>query len=184
MNKTPAFTRSRGFSLVELVIVTLILSIVAVVAIPNVSTGDEAKLELAAQEMADAMRFARSESLRIGESRGFRQQSSQQRIRVFRADMGTSPPTLVYDVYHPLSKHLYDIELSKHAFAGVGTISHNPTYRGTCNIPANVYFDASGTPWCADPENILLEQFDVTLSLGAHTRVVTLHGITGRVTVQ
>ena len=184
IKRTVFSTPCQGFSLIELTIVILILSIVAVVAMPNVSTGDEAKLELASQEVAQAMRFARSESLRIGEPRGFRQQSSPQRIRVFRADMGTSPPTLVYDVYHPVSKHLYDIELDKHAFAAVGTISHNRTYRGTCNNPGNVYFDANGTPWCADPENILLEQFDITLSLGAHTRVVTLNGITGRVTVQ
>ena len=35
-----------------------------------------------------------------------------------------------------------------------------------------------------DPETVLLEQFDVTLTLGPHSRVVTLHGISGRVTVQ
>jgi len=184
MNKMTAFTRSQGFSLVELVIVTLILSIVAVVAMPDLSSDETYKLDLASQEVADAMRFARSESLRTGAPRGFRQQSSQQRIRVFRADMGTSPPTRVYDVYHPVSKQLYDIELDKHAFADASDVNRVTLFKGACNQTGNIYFDANGTPWCADPENILLEQFDVTLSLGTHSRVVTLHGITGRVTVQ
>jgi hypothetical protein len=31
---------------------------------------------------------------------------------------------------------------------------------------------------------MLLEQFNITLTLGSHSRIVTLHGITGRVSIQ
>jgi type IV fimbrial biogenesis protein FimT len=176
--------RNRGFTLTEILAVVAILGIVASVAIPSFSSVNPHPLELAAEETANAMRFARSEAMRLGSPIGFRQQSSQQRIRVFRADTGTSPWTLNYDVYHPHSKHLYDIELDSHPFAAADSVSHNRVYRGTCNKPGNVYFDSNGTPRCADPETVLLEQFDITLSLGSHSRVVTLHGISGRVTVQ
>ncbi len=174
----------RGFTLIELIIVVLIMSIVAVIAVPYLPAGNLDKLTLAAEEVASAMRYARSESIRLGSPLGFRQESAQKRIRVFRGDTGTNPIGLVYDIYHPLSKNLYDIDLNTHAFAEADALSDGRIYRGTCNDPENVYFDASGTPWCANPGNILLEQFEVKLVMGPHMRVVTLHGITGRVTVQ
>jgi len=58
------------------------------------------------------------------------------------------------------------------------------TFRGTCNQTGNIYFDANGTPWCANPDNVLLDQFEVTLTHGQASRVVRLDSITGRVTIQ
>ena len=176
--------RETGLTLVEILIVVTIMGIVAVVAIPSLPSSNPQTLELAAEEFSNAMRFARSEAMRLGKPYGFRQYSSQKRIRVFRPDTGGSPWTLNYDVRHPLSKQLYDIQLDSHPFAAADSLSHNHVYRGTCNTPGSVYFDSNGSPWCADPETVLLEQLDVTLTLGSHSRVVTLHGITGRVTVQ
>jgi prepilin-type N-terminal cleavage/methylation domain-containing protein len=177
-------SRSHGVTLVELLVVVSILGVVALVAIPDFSSGEPAQLDLAANEFAAAMRFARSEAMRLGSPRGFRQQSGQKRIRVFRPDTGTSPWTLNYDIHHPLSKQLYDIQLDTHPFAAADSLSRTPTFIGTCNVQGSIYFDNNGTPRCADPETVLLEQFDVTLTLGSHSRVVTLHGITGRVTIQ
>ena len=174
----------QGFSLVELLIVVTILGIAASVAIPDISTTNISQLELAAEEMAEAMSFARSEAKRTGLPHGFRQQSSAKRIRVFRADTTVSPWLPIYDVYHPISKKLYDIDLETHPFASVGAITRTPTFRGTCNINGNIYFDGNGTARCLDPETVLLEKFTVTLTLNKHTRMVALFGITGRVTVQ
>jgi len=176
--------RESAYTLVEILIVVSLLGIVAAVAVPNYSSVNPQPLDLAAEEIANAMRFARSEAMRLGRPIGFRQHSINKRIRVFRADTGTAPWTLNYDVHHPLSKHLYDVELDSHPFAAADSVSHNRVYRGTCDKPGNVYFDGNGTPWCADPETVLLEQLDVTLTLGSHSRVITLHGISGRVTVQ
>ena len=173
-----------GFSLLELLIVVTILGIAAAVAIPDLSSTNTNKLELAAEEFAQAMRFARSEAIRTGQPHGFTQQSTARRIRVFRADTGTSPWSLIYDVYHPLSKQLYDIDLDNHAFASANSINRTTAFIGTCDTRRKIYFDNNGIPRCVDPETILLQQFDVSFTLGNHTRVVTLHGITGRVTVQ
>jgi type II secretion system protein H len=176
--------RSHGMTLVELLLVIAILGVAATVAIPNLSSSDPQRLDLAAEEFANAMRFARSEAMRTGEPRGFRQQSSAKWIRVFRPDTSTSPWTLNYDVYHPVNKQLYDINLNTHPFATADSLSPNSVYRGTCNKPGEIYFDSSGIPRCADPETVLLQRLTMTLALGPHTRTVTLHGITGRVTVQ
>ena len=177
-------SRSHGVTLVELLVVIAIIGVVAVAATPFLSSANPHQLDLAAEEFADAMRFARSEAMRTGDPRGFRQQSTAKRIRVFRPDTGTAPWTLNYDVYHPVGKQLYDIDLNTHPFAVADSVSHNPVFRGSCNNIDNIYFDRSGIPRCADPQTVLLEQLDVSLTSGGHTRVVTLHGITGRVTVQ
>lgn len=177
-------TIQQGYTLTEMVVVVFIVGLVATVALPPLSSSDNAKLDLVAAEVASTIRFARSEAMSLGVARGFRQQSSAKRLRVFSMDTITTPATLVYDIYHPIDKHLYDREFETQPFAFTGTMGRTTTFRGVCNQTGNVFFDANGTPWCADPATVLLEQFAVTLTLGAGSRIITLDGITGRVTIQ
>ena len=182
----PGVAGQRGYTLVELVLVVIIVSALASVVLPKLAPGQNIKLDLAATEIAAAMRFARVEALRLGVARGFRQESTAKRVRVFSMDTQTTPATLVYDIYHPIDKQLYDKSFAQQPFAFTGDMDNTPTYRvgTTCNAPENIFFDAGGIPWCADPDDVLLIRFDVTLTIGANSRVVTLHGLTGRVTIQ
>ena len=175
---------SKGFSLLELLLVLMVLGIVAVAAIPSLSSGDQHRLDFAAAEIAGAMRFSRSESLRTGEPHGFQLQTPVSRIRVVSLDTGSTPWTPRYDVEHPGEHDFYDIQLAGHPYAGIRNISRNALFRGNCNDPGLIYFDTGGTPWCGDGSGSLLEQYDVTLSFGGQSRVVSLHEITGRVTIQ
>ena len=175
---------SKGFSLLELLLVLMVLGIVAVAAVPSLSSGDQHRLDLAAAEIAGAMRFSRSEALRTGEPRGIQLQTSESRIRVVSLDTASNPWTPRYDIEHPGEHDFYDIQLAGHPYAGIQNISRNALFHGNCNDPDLIYFDASGTPWCGDGNGPPLDQYDVTLSFGDKSRVVSLHGITGRVTVQ
>ena len=175
---------SKGFSLLELLLVLMVLGIVAVAAIPSLSSGDQHRLEFAAGEIAGAMRFARSESLRSGEPHGFHLQTALARIRVISVDTGSNPWTPRYDVEHPGEHDFYDIHIAGHPYAGIQNISRNALFFGNCNEPELIYFDTGGRPWCGDGSGSLLKQYDVTLSFGKQSRVVSLHGITGRVTIQ
>jgi len=175
---------NQGFSLLELLLVLMVLGVVAVAAIPDLSSSNSHRLELASEEIAEAMRYARSEALRSGEPRGFQLQTTEVRIRVVSADTSSNPWTPRYDVEHPGVHNFYDIDLATNPNASIDEMSRNAVFHGNCNNPDLVYFDASGIPWCGDGGGPLLEQYDVTLSFGSRLRVVSLHGITGRVTVR
>jgi prepilin-type N-terminal cleavage/methylation domain-containing protein len=175
---------NQGFSLLELLLVLMVLGIVAVAAIPSLSSSNHHRLELAAVEIAGAMRFARSEALRSGEPHGFHLQTTEARIRVIGADTSSIPWTPKYDVEHPGVHDFYNINLANHPYSGIDNLARNATFYGNCNNSDLVYFDANGMPWCGDGAGPLLEQYTVTVSLGSLSRVVSLHGITGRVVIQ
>ncbi len=173
-----------GYTLLELTLIVAILGIVAVAAMPDLVSTRPYKLDLAAEDFAEAVRFARSEAMRTGNPHGFWVLPGQKRIKVYRANLGTNPPTPVYDVYHPVSKRLYTIEINTHPFAAADTITAVASWEGTCDTPAYTTFNGQGIPFCGHPYNVILRQEYMTLTLGAHSRVVNLQGFTGRVTVQ
>jgi prepilin-type N-terminal cleavage/methylation domain-containing protein len=174
----------RAYTLTELLAVVVLLGLAATIAMPSPTPGESRKLDLTAVEIANAMRFARSEAMRTGDTMGFHLQWGAKRIRVFSIDTDSLPATIEYDVYHPVDRNIYIRQFSQQPFAFDGNIQNSPSYRGTCNTTSTVYFDAGGTPWCSNPDDVLLERFDVKLTLGNSSRVVTLNGITGRVTIQ
>jgi type II secretion system protein H len=176
--------RSQGYSLLELLLVLMVLGIVAVAAIPSLPSGDQKRLELAAGEIAAAMRFARSEALRTGKPRGFELQTTEGRIRVVSADSGSNPWTPRYDVEHPGMHDFYDIDLASRSYGVIDGMTRNAVFRGNCNNPDLIFFDTSGMPSCGDSGEALVDLYDVTLSYDSQSRVVSLHGIIGRVTVQ
>lgn len=177
-------SRQGGFTLIELVVVISVIAIIAAIAYPSVSSSDPPELNAAAAEFAAAMRFARSESIRTGKPHGFRSTVTPKQIRVFRLDESTSPPGLIYDVYNPVTKQLYDINLDLRSPGAADSLNRNVVFRGTCSKSANVYFDANGTGWCTDPEGVLLDTLQVDFNLGTDRRTIRVDGITGRVTVQ
>lgn len=174
----------RGYTLVELSLAVLIIGIMAATVIPGLMSPEPGKIHLAAQEYADAIRFARSEAMRLRAPHGFRQNAVTNRVRVFRVDTASSPWSEIYDVYHPQKKQLYDLRFDDHAFASLQTLSTLRTYRGTCNRANSIYFDIQGRPRCLDPETVPLDELEVTLISGSHERKLVLQAITGRVVLQ
>ena len=176
--------RRAGYTLIELVIVIGLLALLAAVALPGFSSNNEKDLELAAAEFAAAIRLARSESIRTGQPHGFRFLTNQYRIRVFSADTSGSPWTWIWNVYHPIDKNLYDYTFPVDLTGTATPVVHSPVYRGTCDRPGAVYFDASGSPWCLEPETVLLDSYRLDITSNDGVAVVELDGITGRVTVK
>ena len=183
MENVPPRSQS-GYTLTELVIVIGLIALIASVAVTKPGSSREKQVDQAVANFAAAIRYARSESMRTGQPHGFRFLTNQYRIRVFSADTTGSPWTWIWDVYHPVDKNLFDYTFPADLAGSAAPVVHTPVYRGTCDRQGVVYFNADGTPWCLEPETVLLESYQLDIATPDGTAVIRLDGITGRVTVQ
>lgn len=173
----------KAYSLVEILAVVLIIGVSAAVFIPNLFVTREYRLELAVNEVVQALRYARSEAIRVNDRKGVLPDSNALRIQVFSVDAGTNPWTLVFDIYDPLSKKIYDVKLNEVAEAQVDSMQLSASYSGNCNSQA-IVFDTMGEPVCADPSGVRITNYQIDLNLDSYQRQISLNGASGRVVVQ
>ena len=180
--------RQRGYSLPELLAVVIILGIAASVAIPDISTTNPNKLDLAAEEVAQAIRFARSESLRTGQIHGVEISQNTQRVVAYKADLTTTPVSIGLILYHPVSKQKLDYDLDVRPVTRNVSITNSlDPFLYAMGRRNNLLFDATGVPiWIvnATGSTYVLQDGSVQLSYGGNSRSVRVAQITGRVTVQ
>ena len=181
--------KQTGLSLLELTIVIAILGVIALVVIPDISSTDPYKLELAAEQIAQAIRFARSEAMRTGEHHGVTINQVTQQITVIKWDLTTDPVTLKSIPYHPLTKQGFEFELSGLSLAPGVVISNSDDiflYTGI-GRRRSLIFDPQGVPvWVVgtDDSSYLLQEGVVQLSTGQAQRKIAVAPVTGRVTIQ
>ncbi|MGB5396844.1 MAG: GspH/FimT family pseudopilin [Gammaproteobacteria bacterium] len=177
-----------GHSLVELLIVVTILGIAAAVAIPDISTTHVSTLDLAAEKIAEAVRYARSEAQRTGNVHGVEINQGTQRIVVYKANLATTPVSIASILYHPVSRQSFDFNLDSSTLTnGVRIINADDPFLYASGRNTNLLFNATGVPiWIdnASASTYSLEDGAVELTYGRHNRTVRVAQITGRVTVQ
>ena len=172
----------QGISYIEIISVVVILGILAAVTIPNLSSVDPKKLDLAAEEVAQAIRFARVEAIRTGISYGVSFSSNSDTVKVYRRLSSTA----TYDVYHPVDKKLYILNLATDsATAGVDFLRYGIYYGGSSINVAYLDFSTDGIPKDSSlGRDYMLGSATITLSYAGQTRVIKVVPMTGRVTVQ
>lgn len=183
MQNVPLLSQ-RGFSLLELSIVVVLLGMAAVIAMPSVSTSEDYRLALAQSDVADAVRFARDEARRTGVVHGVSASNTNNRVRVFRLDESQNPNARIFDVYHPVWKQIYTVELDAEPYRGVVLTAVAGQLTGACNDPTNVVFDSAGVTRCFEPVTTRIGNASISLNLGDFERTVAIGSYTGRVTSQ
>ena len=178
-----------GFSLLELSIVVLILGIMAIVVIPDSSPTSQQKLDLAANQVAQALRFAHAEALRTGEHHGVNISQVTQTITVIKWDLTTDPVSTELVPYHPVNKQGFVFEADGMSLApGVSIINSSDIFNYmTVGRRRSLIFDPRGVPvWVLGSDDSVYRLLDgvVQLSDGKSQRDVAVAPLTGRVTVQ
>lgn len=175
-------SKQKGISYIELMIVVVILGIVAAAAMPNFASTNDQKLDNAANEVASALRFAQSEAVRTKISYGINIDTTNERLRVYSLP-ATTP---IYDIYHPVDKKLYDLQLKTDAYiGGVDVVSASFVFGGSGSSSTNLDFSADGIPkYTSAGTDYMLTTGTLTLAYQGQQRIVSIAPMTGRVTIQ
>jgi len=174
-----------GFTLTEMLIVVAALAALASVAVPLLLGPDPERVELAAVELVQALRFARSEAERTGVPHGVRIDAATEQVQLFRLDLSTMPPTHDFAIYHPVHRGLFVLDYSTDPqTSGVQITAATLTFTAACSELKDLVFDERGTPLCSNPVSVGLTAATINVGNGQTTRLVNVAGVTGRVVLQ
>ena len=180
-----------GYTLLELVIVVSIIAVLTAVALPSLRPANQAKLDLAASRVAEALWIARSEAIRTGEVHAVEILFDTEQVIVSKADMSQASPYPTGTptdpnaiIRHPVTKQPMDFSLNVVAStAGVDVIDKPFSYG--IGDRRTVLLNAQGMPFFKAADVLYrLDDGLVRLSLGGDQVDVRLAPITGRVSLQ
>lgn len=175
--------RSSGYSLAETLIVCTVLAIAAAVALPSAQPAVEFRADAAAEQLVQAVRFARQEAMRSGALRMVGCDQANNNLSVYVPDTATgSPLTMLQD---PLRKSDYVVVPGKTlAGSGLSLTSCNFVFADGSSA-STLAFDAGGNPvrgtGDANKQAKAMTSGAIAVGAGSVTRTIAVD-VTGRVT--
>ncbi len=182
----------RGFSLIEMTVVIALVGMAALLALPTFSAARAPRLELAALRLADALRAARSETLRSGQSHGLRidpqfRSDGGREVTVYRVTTTASPFGRGATLRDPHTGQPLAFDLSGAPGARALTLdtARAPFRCRGLSAGWDLHFLPTGAAVCwQDGSPHLLSEATLVLRDGAVQRTVTVLPVSGRVVVQ
>lgn len=177
--------RRAGFTLFEMLLATGLIALVVSLVLSDGGAAADARLDLAAQRVAEALRIARTEAMRsekflrvtVNVSGG---------LTVHELDAQSTPPQLVQLARNPVSRQEIDFDLTNDVMTRgvrVSAVGFDFLVAGTKSV---VDFGPSGMPMYLDTNgnHRVMNSGSVTLDFEGRQRVVAVLTQTGRVTIQ
>lgn len=177
----------RGFTLAEILIVVVILGVVAKVAIPFLSSNNPQKLNVAAEETANFLRYALSEAKRNPAAYVLIDgKTNAGQLALYKSDVSANLTLAIDD---PLNKKRPAIiNVSNSAFSQGVTLT--PQFRAGGNPQSQLLIDYAtgvlrmqGFNGVGAAQGLLQANGGVLLSLGAQSVTVRINEVTGLVTL-
>lgn len=171
-----------GFSLTEILIVISIIAIIAVVAVPLLSSLGSKKLDVAAEEVGNALRFALSEAGRTGAYVLVDARTVPGHLKILKSDATGADLGAVND---PLTRQAVDIATAEAARSAPVTMTARFMQGGVPYLQLLIspglqlqVFDGPGTN-----KGVLQAGSGIVLALGTQSVTVAINETTGFVTI-
>ncbi len=177
----------QGFTLIEILIVVLLISIYATIFIARDSDSAERKLQRAAEAVKSTLIIVRTEAMRTGDAYGIIANTTTNTIKGYHVDDSIWPPVIEYTVRHPQNKNLLTLQFGvSETLKGISlsnvSISPKPYPSSISNL---LGFDASGVPNYYDGYDYgVLNIAALTISAGGISKTISVSPATGRVVIQ
>lgn len=171
---------ARGFTIAELLVVVLIIGIIAVAAVPMLTSND-VKLDAAQTEVGNALRFALSEASRTGGYVLVDAGTSPGRVLLLKSDVAAVRGSEVID---PLTKRAMDIDVAASTF--FSGVQVNPRFISPAGTHTQLLIGPGPAFWAAQSSVVmgaLQPGSAIDLTLGARTVAVGFDSVSGRVVV-
>jgi MSHA pilin protein MshC len=176
-NSAPDRSRTRGFTLVEILMVVVILGIMSAIIIPQIGSRDDVKAAAAARYVMSDLIYAQNHAIATQTKHYVRFSGSTYTIY--------NSPTLATPIKNPVTKNTYQTTISSAGNQGFDGVTIQSSSFGT---QTTIGFDELGSPFAFNPstqaETSLTTAGTVVIASGSNKLTVSIEPFTGEVSVQ
>jgi prepilin-type N-terminal cleavage/methylation domain-containing protein len=162
---------SRGFTLIELIIVIVIISIAALTAVPMMSSAASVQIRSAANMLTADLEYAKSMAISRGQKYSVVFDKNTESYRIEDQDGNVIP--------HPVKKG-FDYAIN---FQNDGRLNKVDIVDADFDGTSEVQFDYLGSPYNGNSPPAPLNSGVITLQAGGTTATVSVEAVTGFISI-
>ena len=164
---------NRGFTLIEILVVVVIIGIASAIILPQLSSRDDLRAASAARSLMADLLYAQNRSIALQKMHYVQFSTTTNTYQVLDQ---ASPANVIT---HPVNQSPYTVTLGTGSLANVSLVS--PTFDGQTTVA----FDAMGVPysWSSATGAVALTTGSVQLKSGTNTLTVQVAPYSGEITV-
>ena len=176
MNRTYR-TSSRGFTIIEVLLVVVIMAISAAIVVPLVGNRDDIVLSAATRKVVADFQFAQNYAIATRQTLYIRFQANEYEICTLSGSTLTR-------ITHPVDKGVFVVRFGEFGDANLQRASLPQASIGGKNV---LGFDSLGTPFAFDASTLtrtnLSAVASISMTSGSMTQVINIEPYTGEITV-